>query len=86
MKVAVLTDSAANLNKAFIDAHKNLFVVPLMISVDGKEYHDQVEISTSEFYENQTLINIRYNAENDFVYEYQNQLDNEYFLYYKMAY
>ena len=40
MKVAVLTDSAANLNKAFIDAHENLFVVPLMISVDGKEYRD----------------------------------------------
>lgn len=40
MKVAVLTDSAANLNKAFIESHENLFVVPLMISVDGKEYRD----------------------------------------------
>jgi len=51
MKVAVLTDSAANLNKAFIDAHENLFVVPLMISVDGKEYRDQVEISASDLYQ-----------------------------------
>lgn len=51
MKVAVLTDSAANLNKAFIDAHDNLFVEPLMISVDGKEYRDQVEISTSDIYD-----------------------------------
>ena len=51
MKVAVLTDSAANLNKAFIDAHENLFVVPLMISIDGKEYRDQIEISASDRYD-----------------------------------
>lgn len=51
MKVAVLTDSAANLNKAFIESHENLFVVPLMISVDGKEYRDQVEISASDIYD-----------------------------------
>jgi DegV family protein with EDD domain len=50
MKVAVLTDSASNLSEAFIKEHKNLFVVPLMIVVDGKEYRDQLEISASEVY------------------------------------
>jgi DegV family protein with EDD domain len=50
MKVAVLTDSASNLSEAFIKEHKNLFVVPLMIVVDGIEYRDQLEISASEVY------------------------------------
>ncbi|MCF7924508.1 MAG: DegV family protein [Candidatus Izimaplasma sp.] len=51
MKIAVLTDSAANLSKEFIEKHKNLFVVPLMIVVDKKEYRDQIEITASEVYE-----------------------------------
>lgn len=51
MKVAILTDSAANLTKEYIDLHKNLFVVPLVISVDGKEFRDGVEISATEVYE-----------------------------------
>lgn len=50
MKTAVLTDSAANLSKEFIEKHKNLFVVPLRIMVDEKDYRDQIEISASEVY------------------------------------
>src|SRR6056297_2287792 len=50
MKIAVLTDSAANLSQEYIKKHKNLFVVPLMIVVDGKEYRDQEEITASEVY------------------------------------
>jgi len=50
MKIAVLTDSASNLSEEFILKQKNLFVVPLMIVIDGKEYRDQVEISASEVY------------------------------------
>jgi len=50
MKIAVLTDSASNLSAEFIKKHSNLFVVPLMILVDGKEYRDQIEISASEVY------------------------------------
>lgn len=51
MKVAVLTDSAANLSHKFIEDHKNLYVVPLVITVDGKEFRDQVDIQASEVYE-----------------------------------
>ncbi|MDY0139981.1 MAG: DegV family protein, partial [Candidatus Izemoplasmatales bacterium] len=50
MKIAVLTDSASNLSEEFILKQKNLFVVPLMIVIDGKEFRDQVEISASEVY------------------------------------
>ena len=50
MKIAVLTDSGANLTKQFVEEHKNLFVVPLMILIDGKEYRDQVEITAEEIY------------------------------------
>lgn len=51
MKIAVITDSASNLSKEYIEKHDNLYVVPLMISIDGKEYRDQVEISASEVYD-----------------------------------
>ncbi|MGD9760956.1 MAG: DegV family protein [Candidatus Izemoplasmatales bacterium] len=51
MKIAVLTDSGANLNQEFIKNNENLFVVPLMIVINGKEYRDGVEISASEVYE-----------------------------------
>jgi DegV family protein with EDD domain len=51
MKIAVLTDSASNLSADFINVKDNLFVVPLMIVVDQKEYRDQVEITVSEVYD-----------------------------------
>lgn len=51
MKIAILTDSGSNLSKEFVKSHNNLFVVPLMIVIDGKEFRDQVEISASDVYE-----------------------------------
>jgi DegV family protein with EDD domain len=51
MKIAVLTDSASNLRKEFTDQHDHLFIVPLVITVDGKEYRDQVDISAKEVYD-----------------------------------
>lgn len=51
MKIAILTDSGANLSKEFVNAHKNLFMIPLMIVVDGKSYRDQVEITAKEIYD-----------------------------------
>ncbi len=50
MKVAVITDSAANLLPEFTKKHANLFVLPLMIIVDDKSFRDQVEISANEVY------------------------------------
>ena len=51
MKVAVITDSGANLQKVYLEAHKNLFVVPLNIVIDGKNFKDQIEVSAKEVYE-----------------------------------
>lgn len=51
MKIAVLTDSASNLTKEYVAKHKNLFVIPLMIVIDGKNFRDQKEISAQEVYE-----------------------------------
>ena len=51
MKTAVLTDSASNLSVEFIRAHSNLFVIPLMIVIDGVEYRDQTEITALEVYQ-----------------------------------
>ncbi len=50
MKIAVLTDSGSNLSQEFIKKHKNLFVIPLMIIIDGKSFRDQLEISAEEIY------------------------------------
>ena len=51
MKIAVITDSGSNLLKSFVEKQKNLFVIPLMIVIDGKNYRDQVEIQAHEVYE-----------------------------------
>jgi len=49
-KIAVITDSAANLLPEFIKKHSNLFVMPLMILIDGVNFRDQVEITAEEVY------------------------------------
>lgn len=51
MKVAIITDSGANLSQNYVSQHKNLYVVPLNILIDGKGYKDQVEITPKEVYE-----------------------------------
>jgi len=50
MKIAVITDSAANLLPEFTKKHSNLFVLPLMIIVDDESFRDQVEITAEEVY------------------------------------
>jgi len=50
MKTAILTDSGANLTPEFISKNKNLFVIPLMIVIDGKEYRDGIDIQPQEVY------------------------------------
>lgn len=51
MKLAILTDSGSNLSKDFIEKHENLFVVPLLIMINGESYRDQLEITPREIYE-----------------------------------
>lgn len=50
MKVAIITDSGANLLKEFVAAHENLFVVPLNIVINGENFKDQVEITAKDVY------------------------------------
>jgi len=51
MRIAILTDSASNLSADFIKKRLNLFQVPLVITIDGVDYRDQVEVSAEEVYE-----------------------------------
>ncbi|KRD77296.1 DegV family protein [Lysobacter sp. Root983] len=48
-RVAVVTDSAADLPQAVLERHA-LHVVPVRVSVDGRDYLDKVGLATAEFY------------------------------------
>jgi DegV family protein with EDD domain len=48
-KIAILTDSSANLSKDFVD-HHNIKVVPLKIHWNNTNYEDGVDITPTEFY------------------------------------
>lgn len=48
--VQLITDSSADLPKELIDKY-NISIVPLTISIDGKEYLEGVNITPQEFYE-----------------------------------
>lgn len=49
-KIAVLTDSAANLSTEFVSKHPNLFVMPLMILIDDVPFKDNIDITAEEVY------------------------------------
>ncbi|MFP4077890.1 MAG: DegV family protein [Bacillota bacterium] len=51
MKTAIITDSAANLDEQFLEAHENLYMLPLLIMIDGESFRDQVEISSESVYD-----------------------------------
>lgn len=48
-KVAVVTDSAADVPEAIVERHA-LHVVPVRVNLDGRDYLDKVGLSTGEFY------------------------------------
>lgn len=50
MKIAIITDSASNLQPEFIKKHNNLFVIPLLIVCNGVNYRDQIEMTAEEVY------------------------------------
>ncbi len=50
MKTAIITDSASNLLPETLKKYNNLFVVPLMIVIDGKSFRDGIEITSDEIY------------------------------------
>lgn len=49
-KIAVLTDSAANLSTDFVSKHPNLFVMPLMILIDDVPFKDNIDITAEAVY------------------------------------
>lgn len=48
-KTAVVTDSAANLPPELIKRH-HILVVPVLVHLDGREYHDGVDIAPADVY------------------------------------
>lgn len=46
-KQIIVTDSTSDLSKAFLDQHQ-IHVIPLSLTIDGKSYIDQVDITSSE--------------------------------------
>jgi DegV family protein with EDD domain len=50
MKLAVITDSAANLTQETLKKYPNLYVIPLMIVIDGKNHRDQIDVTAQQIY------------------------------------
>jgi DegV family protein with EDD domain len=48
-KVAIVTDSTCDLSPEMVATH-GITVIPLIVSLDGQEYRDGVDIRPSEFY------------------------------------
>lgn len=51
MKTAIISDSSSNLPKEYLDNNDNLYIAPLTVSIDGKMYKDQIDISSTEVYD-----------------------------------
>ena len=50
VKVAIVTDSTANLPVDVLKEH-NIYVIPQILNWEGKSLLDQIDISTEEFYQ-----------------------------------
>ena len=49
MKLAIVTDSSAYLNE-LIKEHKDLFIIPIPVVIDGQPFEEGVNIQEEEFY------------------------------------
>ncbi|GCF93713.1 hypothetical protein NRIC_16040 [Enterococcus florum] len=49
MKLAIVTDSSAYLNER-IKNHRDLFIIPIPVIIDGKPFEEGVDIHEDEFY------------------------------------
>ncbi len=49
MKVALVTDSNAQMPVVLVDRYR-VDVVPLIVTVDGEEFHERVDLSDDDFY------------------------------------
>ncbi len=51
MKIAIVTDSTSYLPQDIVDKYNNITVVPIEVVFDNKTYREDIDITTSEFYE-----------------------------------
>ena len=49
-RIAILVDSGSDVPQSVLEAHNNIVVVPLNITMDGHNYRDAVDITPDEFY------------------------------------
>ncbi|MFD1392737.1 DegV family protein [Lacticaseibacillus jixianensis] len=49
-KIAILVDSGSDVPQSVLEAHNNIVVVPLNITMNGHNYRDAVDITPDEFY------------------------------------
>ncbi|MGP6140098.1 DegV family protein [Jeotgalibaca sp. A127] len=50
MKTAIVTDSTAYIPKSLLD-EQDIFMLPLLVTIDGKSYREDIDLSATEFYE-----------------------------------
>ena len=48
MQRIIVTDSTSDLDSSFFEEH-NIHVIPLSVTIDGKSYEDQIDISSEEY-------------------------------------
>ena len=53
-RIAIITDSAADLPEAIIERH-GIHVVPVRVNLDGRDYLDKIGLATGEFYRRMAL-------------------------------
>lgn len=51
MKIKIIADSTCDLSGEILNKY-NVSIVPLVVTIDGKEYRDRIDIDTDEFYSN----------------------------------
>ena len=51
MKIKLMADSTCDLSQEILNRY-NISIAPLVITIEGKEYKDRIDISSDEFYKN----------------------------------
>lgn len=50
MKTAIVTDSTAYIPQDILDKH-NIYMLPLIVNIDGKSYREDIDLTATAFYE-----------------------------------
>lgn len=65
MKLAIVTDSTAYLNERTRN-HKDLFIIPIPVIIDGEPFEEGVDIGYEEFYQKLKIARISQKHHNPF--------------------